>query len=98
MNHKYLKHVDHSPHIASTKLKDGLSAIRSELESLLAANVFDSDLCIREWDLLKFEAGASRLKRRDDLGHIVRDEAEPGVRMILFNDFIGSFLLLLRAN
>ena len=43
-------------------------------------------------DLLKFEASASRLESRNDLGDVIGDKAEADITMILFDNFFKEIL------
>ena len=63
-----------------------MDPIRSQLKTLPTADTLNSGSGFFQGNLLKLEAGASRLQGRDDLGHVVGDEAEADVAVIFLDD------------
>lgn len=94
----YLQHVDDPSHVPRTQPEDSLHPLARQSQALLPADLFDTGLGMLECNLFELEAGASVLKGRDDLGDVVRDEAETGIGMILLNDCIRRVLLRRSAN
>ena len=82
----YLKHVDDPSHVPCAEPKHGFDSIRSQLKSLTTTNALNPGPGLPQGDLLKFEASASRLQGRNDLGDVVGDEAEADITMILLDN------------
>ena len=81
-----LEQVEDAAHVAAAQGEDGLDAIVGGV-ALLGLGHLDeavADLIPAEGG--EAEAGATGLEGRDDLGHVVADEAEAGVLGVLLDD------------
>ena len=81
-----LEQVEDTAHVTTAEGEDGLDAIVGGIALLGLGHLHEAvaDLIAAEGG--EAEAGATGLEGGDDLGHVVADEAEPGVLGVLLDD------------
>ena len=99
-NHfQWLEHIHNSPHITLAQPKNSSDSIMGYFNIFILTNIFNSSDCIIKRYLLELKPSASRLKGRNDLRNVVRNETKSSVACILFDNCdISNNLLLLNAN
>lgn len=81
-----LEQVEDATHVTTAQGEDGLDAIVGGVALLGLGHLHETVADLVSAEGCEAEAGATGLEGGDDLGHVVADEAEPGVLGVLLDD------------